>query len=78
MSSTKKEGNYHFDMKANIGVQSKRKTLIHSVDTTTEKDHDSIKTEYLLHGDKTDIFTDKAYDNEEIKKFVEITTSSMA
>jgi IS5 family transposase len=69
MSSTKKGENYHFGMKAHIGVQSKGKPLVHSFDSSTAKDHDSTKTEELLHGDETDIFADKAYDNKEIKQF---------
>ena len=69
MSSTKKGKNYHFGMKAHIGVQSKGKPLIHSIDTTTAKDHDSTKTEDLLFGDESNIFADKAYDNKEIKQF---------
>jgi len=40
----------------------------HSIDTSTATDHDSTKTEELLHGGETDIFADKAYDNKEIKK----------
>jgi IS5 family transposase len=69
MSSAKKGNNWYFGMKAHIGVQSKGKPLIHSFDSSTAKDHDSTKTEELLHGDETDIFADKAYDNKEIKQF---------
>lgn len=69
MSSTKKGENYYFGMKAHIGVQSRGKPLVRSLESSTAKDHDSIKTEELLHGDETDIFADKAYDNKEIKQF---------
>ncbi len=69
MSSTKKRENYYFVIKAHIGVQSKGKSIIYSIDTSTAKDHDSTKTEELFHGDETDIFADKAYDNKEIKRF---------
>lgn len=69
MSSTKKNDQWYFGMKAHIGVQSKGKPLIHSIESSTAKDHDSTKTEELLHGDETDIFADKAYDNEDIKRF---------
>ncbi len=69
MSSTKKGDQWHFGMKAHIGVQSQGKPLVHSFESSTAKDHDSIKTEELLHGDETDIFADKAYDNEDIKRF---------
>lgn len=51
MSSTKKGNNYYFGMKAHIGVQSTGKPLVHSLDSSTAKDHDSTKTEELLHGD---------------------------
>jgi transposase, IS5 family len=69
MSSTKKGENYYFGMKAHIGVQSRGKPIIHSLEGSTAKDHDSTKTEELLHGNETDIFADKAYDNKEIKQF---------
>lgn len=69
MSSTKKNDQWHFGMKAHIGVQSRGKPLVHSFESSTAKDHDSTKTEELLHGDETDIFADKAYDNEDIKRF---------
>lgn len=69
MSSTKKNDQWHFGMKAHIGVQSKGKPLVHSLESSTAKDHDSTKTEELLHGDETDIFADKAYDDKAIKQF---------
>lgn len=69
MSSTKKGENYYFGMKDHIGVQSKGKPLTHSLESSTAKDHDSTKTEELFHGDETDIFADKDYDNKEIKQF---------
>ena len=69
MSSTKKGENYYFGMKAHIGVASRGKPIVHSFEGSTAKDHDSTKTEELFHGDETDIFADKAYDNKEIKQF---------
>jgi len=68
MSSTKKNNQWYFGMKAHIGVQSKGKPLVHSLESSTAKEHDSNKTFDLLHGSETDIFADKAYDNESIKK----------
>lgn len=68
MSSTKKNNQWYFGMKAHIGVQSKGKPLIHSLESSTAKEHDSVETLNLLHGEETDIFADKAYDNEAIKK----------
>ncbi len=56
-------------MKSHIGVQTKGKPIIHSIVTTTAKDHDSTKTEELLHGDETSLFGDKAYDDKAIKRF---------
>jgi superfamily II DNA or RNA helicase len=56
-------------MKAHIGVQSRGKPIIHSIETSTAKEHNSIKTEALLHGDKTNIFTDKSYGSTVIKRF---------
>lgn len=41
----------------------------HSLEGSTAKDHDYVKTEELLNGDETNIFAHKAYDNKEIKKF---------
>ncbi len=69
MSSTKKNDQWYFGMKAHIGVQSKGKPLVHSLESSTAKDHDSTKTEELLHGDETDVFADKAYDDKAIKQF---------
>ncbi len=53
-------------MKSHIGVQTKGKPIIHSIVTTTAKEHDSTKTEELLHGDETSLFGDKAYDDKAI------------
>lgn len=69
MSSTKKNNQWYFGMKAHIGVQSRGKPLVHSTESSTAKDHDSTKTEELLHGDETDLFADKAYDDKLIKQF---------
>ena len=69
MSSTKKNNQWYFGMKAHIGVQSRGKPLVHSIESSTAKDHDSTKTEELLHGDETDLFADKAYDDKLIKQF---------
>ncbi|MFC1659687.1 IS5 family transposase [Pseudomonadota bacterium] len=68
MSSTKKGDNWYFGMKAHIGVQTQGKPLIHSVETTTAKDHDITQMENLLHGEETNIFADKGYFKEENKK----------
>tara|TARA_B110000259_G_scaffold44755_1_gene51879 strand:- start:413 stop:547 length:135 start_codon:yes stop_codon:yes gene_type:complete len=43
MSSAKKEENYYFGVKARIGVQPKERPIIHSIESSTAKDHDSTK-----------------------------------
>lgn len=68
MSSTKKNNQWYFGMKTHIGVQSRGKPLVHSVVTTTAKDHDSVKTYDLLHGEESSIFGDKAYDDQALKQ----------
>jgi IS5 family transposase len=51
MSSTKKNNQWHFGMKASIGVDA-QKGLVHSVKTDTAKTHDSRLMEDALFGDK--------------------------
>jgi IS5 family transposase len=60
MSSTKKNDNWHFGMKAHIGVDADT-GLIHSVEATTAKVHDSKMLDSLLHGEERDVHGDKAY-----------------
>ena len=67
MSSTKKNNNYHFGMKAHIGVDME-KGLIHSVGATTAKGHDISMMEECLHGEEEVISGDKAYAKQERKK----------
>lgn len=52
MSSTKKGNDWHFGMKAHIGVDAES-GIVHSLDTTTAKVHDSQVWGDLLHGDET-------------------------
>jgi IS5 family transposase len=52
MHQTKKGNQWHFGMKAHIGVDSQTK-LIHSVAATAANVHDSQMLEDLLHGDET-------------------------
>lgn len=68
MSSTKKNNQWHFGMKAHIGVQTQGKPLVHSVAASTAKEHDSIKTYDLLHGEENAVFGDKAYDDQALKQ----------
>lgn len=67
MSSTKKGSNYRFGMKASTGVDAKSK-LIHTVKTSTAKEHDSQSFEACLHGEEQAVFADKAYVSAEKKR----------
>lgn len=60
MSSTKKGNNYHFGMKAHIGVDA-QSGLVHSVSMTTAKDHDVTEVANLLHGEEVVVFGDAGY-----------------
>lgn len=60
MSSTKKNGSWHFGMKNHIGVDSKS-GLVHSLETTTAKVADRDKFDMLLHGKETAVYGDKGY-----------------
>ena len=64
MSSTRKGNDWHFGMKAHIGVDAES-GLIHSVVSTTAKVHDSQVIDELLHGQETIIYGDKAYSSDE-------------
>jgi IS5 family transposase len=60
MSSTKKGNGWYFGMKAHVGVDA-RNGIVHSLDTTTAKTHDSQVWDALLHGDETSVWADKGY-----------------
>lgn len=64
MSQTKKANQWHFGMKAHIGVDADS-GLIHSIAATTAKTHDSKVIEQLLHGKERDVHGDKAYASKE-------------
>lgn len=66
MSSTQKNGQWHFGMKAHIGVDA-RSGLVHTVRTSTAKVHDSQMLEELLHGEESFIAGDSGYANQQIK-----------
>lgn len=68
MSSTKKGSNYYFGMKMHIGVDN-QKGLVHTLKTTTAKNHDRDKFYNLLHGDEKIILGDKGYYNEKDKTY---------
>jgi len=67
MSSTKKGNNWHFGMKAHIGVDHKS-GIVHSIKVTTAKIHDKEMQSDLLHGQEKAIFGDKGYYKENDKR----------
>lgn len=66
MSSAQKNGDWHFGMKAHIGVDA-QSGLVHTVKTTTASVHDSQVFTELTHGEKTVIAGDSAYANQLLK-----------
>jgi IS5 family transposase len=60
MHQTKKGNEWHFGMKAHIGVDSATK-IIHSVAATPANVHDSQLLPVLLHGGETRVWGDSAY-----------------
>jgi IS5 family transposase len=60
MSSTKKGNDWFFGMKAHIGVDAES-GVIHSLETSTAKVHDSQVWGALLHGNETSVWADKGY-----------------
>jgi len=60
MHQTKKGNQWHFGMKAHIGVDS-RSRLIHTLVTTAANVHDSKVLPDLLHGNETRVWGDSAY-----------------
>jgi IS5 family transposase len=60
MHQTRKGNEWHFGMKAHVGVDSQTK-LIHSVAATPANVHDSQVLPDLLHGEETRVWGDSAY-----------------
>ncbi len=60
MSSTKKGSNYHFGLKAHIGVDADS-GLAHTLEVTTAKVTDGSMTDALLHGEEEIVLGDRAY-----------------
>ena len=60
MHQTKKGNQWHFGMKAHLGVDSKEK-IIHTVVATPANVHDSQVIGQLLHGKETKVWGDSAY-----------------
>ncbi len=67
MSSTKKGENWHFGIKAHIGVDA-RSGLAHSVEVTTASVHDREVLDKLQHGQERALFGDKGYYDEKAKR----------
>ena len=63
MHQTKKGNQWHFGMKAHIGVDSKNK-LIHSVVATPANEHDKHSIPDLLHGNERRVYGDSAYSSQ--------------
>ncbi len=60
MHQTKKGNEWHFGMKAHIGVDSRHK-IIHSVAASAANVHDSLAIPVLLHGKERCVWGDSAY-----------------
>jgi IS5 family transposase len=60
MHQTKKGNEWHFGMKAHIGVDSRHK-IIHSVAASAANIHDSLAIPVLLHGKERCVWGDSAY-----------------
>ena len=70
MHQTKKGNQWHFGMKAHIGVDA-RTGLTHSFTTTAANEHDLNQAEHLLHGKEEFIFADSGYRGAENRKELE-------
>ena len=60
MHQTKKGNQWHFGMKAHIGVDADS-GLVHTVVGTSANAHDVTQASALLHGEESDVFADSGY-----------------
>ena len=60
MHQTKKGNQWHFGMKAHIGVDAES-GLVHTVTTTAANTHDVTQAHALLHGEEEVVFADSGY-----------------
>jgi IS5 family transposase len=67
MSSTRKGNQWHFGMKASVGVDA-ASGLVHRVATTTASVHDSQVMEAVMHGEEKVLLGDKGYANDASKR----------
>nr|WP_286241208.1 IS5 family transposase [Neptuniibacter halophilus] len=70
MHQTKKGNQWHFGMKAHIGVDA-RTGLTHSFTTTAANEHDLNQARHLLHGKEDFIFADSGYRGAESREELE-------
>ncbi len=64
MHQTKKGNQWHFGMKAHIGVDA-QSGLVHTLIGTAANVHDVTQAQALLHGDETDVLGDAGYQSVE-------------
>ena len=60
MRQTKKGSNYHFGMKAHIGVDADS-GVVHTITNTAANVHDITQANDLLHGQEQDVYADSGY-----------------
>ena len=60
MHQTKKGNQWHFGMKAHIGVDSET-VIVHSMSTTAANVHDITETPHLRHGGEAVVWGDAGY-----------------
>lgn len=74
MHQTKKGNQWHFGMKAHIGVDAKT-GLTHTFTTTAANEHDLNQAKYLLHGDESFVFADAGYRGAEKREMLKDVTA---
>jgi len=77
MRQTKKGNQWHFGMKAHIGVDAST-GLTHSFTTTAANQHDLNQAEHLLHGKEAFIFADSGYRGAENREELEASGGRLA
>jgi IS5 family transposase len=70
MHQTKKGNQWHFGMKAHIGVDAES-GLVHTVTTTAANAHDVTQAHALLHGEEETVFADSGYRGVEKREEIE-------
>lgn len=67
MSSTCHHGQWHFGLKAAIGVDA-QSGIVHSCRVVTAKNHDNALRDQLLHGEEKAVFGDKGFAGDRAKR----------